>query len=126
MNISSTSSTSSAIAASGNNGTSTAQIQKQIAALQQQIIKEQASKDDAKTKVETVAAYQEEIAALEMQLQQIQQRALQDQTKTQNSAGNLGGAQAANSPKTRQEQIDEKLNQSAPFDSTGRIVNTTA
>src|ERR1039457_5688017 len=104
MNISSTSSTSSPIAASGNSGTSTAQIQKQIAALQQQIIKEQASKDDAKTKVETVAAYQEEITALEQQLQQIQQRALQDQAKTQNSAGNLGGAQAATPPKTRQEQ----------------------
>jgi len=125
MNVSSVSSTSSPIVASGNSGTSTAQIQKQIAALQQKIIKEQASEDDAKTKEETVATYQVEIAALELQLQQIQQQALQDQAQTQTAAGTQGGAKASNSSKTRQEQIDEKLNQPAPFDSTGRIINAT-
>ena len=123
MNVSST---SNSTVFSGNQGTSTAQIQKQIAALQQQIVKEQASKDDAKTKEETVVAYEQEIAALEQQLQQIQQQALQARAQTQNSAGTHGGSKSANSPMTRQEQIDQKLNQPAPFDSTGRIVNTTA
>ena len=126
MNISSVSSTSNSTVSSGNSGTSTADIQKQIAALQQKIIKEQASKDDAKTKVELVVAYQQEIVALEQQLQQIQQQALQAKAQTQNTAGTQSGANASNSPKTRQEQIDEKLNQPAPYDSTGRIVNATA
>ena len=126
MNVSSVSSTSGSVASSGNGGTSTAQIQKQITALQQKITKEEASKDDAKTKVETVATYQQEIVALELQLQQIQQRALQAQAQTQKAAETQGGPKASNSPKTRQEQIDERFNQPAPFDSTGRIVNTTA
>ena len=126
MNVSSVSSTSHSTVSSGNSGTGTAQILKQIAVLEQKIIKEQASKDDAKTKEETVVAYQQEIAALELQLQQIEAQALQAQAQAQKADGTQGGAQASNSPKTRQERIDEKLNQSAPFDSTGRIVNTTA
>jgi len=124
MNISSLGSTSSSTASTGN--TSAAQIQKQIASLQQKIVKELAGKDDAKTKQETVASYQLEILALQQQLLQIQQRALQAQAEKQQAAGTQGGANTAISPKTRQEQVDEKLNQPAPFDATGRIVNTIA
>jgi predicted nucleic acid-binding Zn-ribbon protein len=122
MNVSAVNSTSSAAVSSGNGVTSTAQIQRQIAALQQRIFKEEASKDDAKTKEETVAAYQQEIVALEQQLLQIQQRAQQ----AQNAARTQGGDMASNAPKTLQEQTDEKLNPPAPYASAGRFLNTAA
>jgi pimeloyl-CoA synthetase len=78
MSVSSISSASTSTPSGGADVTQQVQqIQKQIQALQKDITKENASSDAAKTKQEVVQEYQLEIVALELQMQQIQQRAAQ-------------------------------------------------
>ena len=73
MSISGVSS-SSAAASPGQSPVNVAQLQKQIAQLQKEIQTEQNSKDDAKTKLQLVTAYQEQIVELQQEIQEAQQQ----------------------------------------------------
>jgi predicted ribosome quality control (RQC) complex YloA/Tae2 family protein len=71
MNVSSVSSPAPDASSSA---TLLSQIEKQIEAVTKEIQDETASKDDAKTKAERIQVYQEELLALQLQLQQVQER----------------------------------------------------
>jgi chromosome segregation ATPase len=60
------------------------QIEKQIAAVTKEIQAETASKDDAKTKAERIQVYQEQLLALQLQLQQVQERQQQSRIAATN------------------------------------------
>ena len=123
MNTSAISSSSSVSASTGG-GTSASQIQKQIAALQVKITKEQSSKDDAKTKVQLVEAYEEQIQELEAQLQQAQQQRAQNTAQKTAAAGT--GDETSPGALTTEQKIEKKLNEPAPYDQKGQIIDATA
>ena len=126
MNTSAISSSSSVSASTGG-GTSASQIQKQIAALQVKITKEQSSKDDAKTKVQLVEAYEEQIQELEAQLQQMQQAQQQKaQDTAQKTAAAGTGDETSQGSLTTEQKVEKKLNEPAPYDQKGQIIDATA
>ena len=85
MSISSVSSTGSASAASGSSTVNVAQLEKQVQQLQKQIVTEQNSQDDAKTKTQLVTAYQLQIVVLQTEIQAAQQQAQMRQLAKQAS-----------------------------------------
>jgi hypothetical protein len=92
------------------------QIQKQIQVVEKEITKENASSDDAKTKQQLDQAYQLEIMALELRIQQIQQQAAeQAAAKTvQQTASSSSQSASQNSTESGQASTDR------------HILNTTA
>jgi FlxA-like protein len=126
MNTSSISSSSSASASTGG-GSNASQIQKQIAALQVKITKEQNSKDDAKTKVQLIEAYQNQIQELEVRLQQTQQAQQQKaQNNDQKTAAAGTGDKTSQESLTTEQEVEKKLNEPAPYDQKGEILDATA
>jgi hypothetical protein len=81
---------------SGGSGPNVADLQKQIVQLQQEIIKEQQSKDDAKTKVQLEQAYQMQIAELQAEIQQARQQ------QVLKESGSAPGSVQSESKRSRQ------------------------
>jgi len=88
------------------------------------ITKEQSSKDDAKTKVQLVEAYEEQIQELEAQLQQAQQQRAQNTAQKTAAAGT--GDETSPGALTTEQKIEKKLNEPAPYDQKGQIIDATA
>ena len=68
------------------------QLEKQVARVQQEISKEEQSRDDAATKLQLLMAYEEEIAALEQEISQAQSR--QRRAPSPSGRANPGEAEA--------------------------------
>lgn len=84
----------SSLSSGGTSPVNDAQLQKQIQQLQKEIVTEQNSKDDAKTKTQLVADYQMEITVLQAEItaaqQQVQLKQIQQQTSSGDDASSSG------------------------------------
>ncbi len=77
----------SSVSSTGSSTVNDAQLEKQIQQLQKEIVTEQNSKDDAKTKAQLVTDYQLEITVLQAEITAAQQQAQVKQIQQQASAG---------------------------------------
>jgi hypothetical protein len=82
----------SSVSSAGSSTVNDAQLEKQIQQLQKQIVTEQNSKDDAKTKAQLVTDYQLEITVLQAEITAAEQQAQLKQVQQQASAGDDGSA----------------------------------